>query len=89
MRTNICQWVACRDDDALVGISRPLYRRFTMQLPIQPLSFPDIEKFLTQLNIKKEVAKNDVRFSGAIVTVDEHSGKAVKIERVHRKLTAV
>ena len=47
---------------------------------------PIIEKFLTQLNIKKEVAKNDVRFSGAIVTVDEHSGKAVKIERVHKKL---
>ena len=47
---------------------------------------PIIEKFLTQLNTKKEVAKNDIRFSGAIVTVDEHSGKAVKIERVHKKL---
>ena len=48
---------------------------------------PIIEKFLTQLNVKKEVAKNDVRFSGAIVTVDEHSGKAVKIERVHLKMS--
>ncbi len=47
---------------------------------------PIIEKFLTQLNVKKEVAKNDVRLSGAIITVDEHSGKAVKIERVHKKL---
>ncbi|OIO39307.1 MAG: metallophosphoesterase [Candidatus Omnitrophica bacterium CG1_02_46_14] len=47
---------------------------------------PILQKFLTQLNVKKEVAKNDVRLSGAIVTVDEHSGKAVKIERVHKKL---
>ena len=47
---------------------------------------PIIQRFLTQLNIKKEVAKNDVRLSGVIVTVDEHTGKAVKIERVHKKL---
>ena len=50
---------------------------------------PILEKFLTQLNVRKEVAKNDIRLSGAIVTVDEHSGKAVKIERVHRKLITV
>ena len=47
---------------------------------------PIIEKFLTQLNVRKEVAQNDVRLSGVIVTVDERSGKAVKIERVHKKL---
>ena len=45
-----------------------------------------IKRFLTQTGGKKEVAQNDVRFSGAIVTVDESSGRAVKIERVHRKL---
>ncbi len=47
---------------------------------------PIIQKFLTQLNVRKEVAKNDVRFSGAIVTVDGRSGKAVAIERVHKKI---
>ncbi len=47
---------------------------------------PIIEKFLTQLNTKKEVAKNDVRLSGAVVTVDAHTGKAVAIERVHKKI---
>ncbi|OIO39167.1 MAG: TIGR00282 family metallophosphoesterase [Candidatus Omnitrophica bacterium CG07_land_8_20_14_0_80_50_8] len=48
---------------------------------------PIIEKFLTQLNLRKEVAKNDVRLSGVILTVDERSGKALKIERVQKKLT--
>ena len=47
---------------------------------------PIIQKFLTQLNVRKVVAQNDVRLSGAIVTVDERSGKALAIERVHRKL---
>lgn len=48
---------------------------------------PIIQKFLTQLNCKKEVAKNDVQLRGAIVTVDEHTGRAVKIERVRKDLT--
>ncbi len=47
---------------------------------------PIIERFLTQINIRKEVAKNDVRFCGAIVTVDEHTGKAVSIERIQKKI---
>ncbi len=47
---------------------------------------PIIEKFLTQLNTRKEPAKNDVRLCGAIVTVDERSGKAVAIERVQKKI---
>lgn len=45
-----------------------------------------IERFLTQVNVRKEVAKNDVKLCGAIVTVDESTGKAVKIERVQKKL---
>ncbi|MBI4432031.1 MAG: TIGR00282 family metallophosphoesterase [Candidatus Omnitrophica bacterium] len=45
-----------------------------------------IRRFLTQIHTKKEVARNDVRFSGALVTVDERTGRATAIERVHKKL---
>ncbi len=45
-----------------------------------------IRRFLTQVSVKKEVAQNDVRLSGALITVDESTGKAIKIERVHKKL---
>ena len=45
-----------------------------------------IQKFLTQLGSRKEVAQGDVRLSGALVTVDSLTGKAVAIERVHKKL---
>ena len=44
-----------------------------------------LRRFLTQTNIKKEVAQNDVHLCGAIVTVDEHSGRAIKIERINKK----
>lgn len=47
---------------------------------------PIIERFLTQVNVRKSVAQNDVRLSGAIVTVDERTGRAVSIERVHKKV---
>ena len=47
---------------------------------------PIIERFLTQLPAKKEVAQNDVRLCGAVITVDERSGKALSIERVQKKL---
>ncbi len=47
---------------------------------------PIIQKFLTQVNTRKEVAKNDVKLCGAVVTVDEHSGKAVAIQRVQKKI---
>jgi hypothetical protein len=43
---------------------------------------PILEKFLTQLNTRKEVARGDIKLCGAIITVDEHTGKAVAIERV-------
>ena len=45
-----------------------------------------IQKFLTQMNVRHAVATKDVRFSGVIIQVDEYSGKAISIERVHRKL---
>lgn len=47
---------------------------------------PIIQKFLTQLGTKKEVAKNDVKLCGAIVTVDDYTGKALAIERIQKKL---
>ena len=34
----------------------------------------------------KEVAQDDVRLCGALVTVDEKTGCALAIERVQRKL---
>ncbi len=47
---------------------------------------PIIQRFLTQTNIRKEPAKNDPRLSGALVTVDSLTGKALSIERVHQKV---
>jgi calcineurin-like phosphoesterase len=38
------------------------------------------------MNSRHPVATKDVRLSGAIIHIDEYSGKAVKIERYHRKL---
>ncbi len=47
---------------------------------------PILEKFLTQINARKEVAQNDVKLCGAIISVDERTGKALAIERVQRNL---
>jgi 2',3'-cyclic-nucleotide 2'-phosphodiesterase len=41
-----------------------------------------IQKFLTQLPVKFEVAKGNIRLNGVIVEVDEMSGKARGIERI-------
>jgi metallophosphoesterase (TIGR00282 family) len=41
-----------------------------------------IEKFLSQTPRSYETAKKDIRLSGAIITVDEETGKATGIERV-------
>lgn len=46
-----------------------------------------IEKFVTQIGSKYEVATEDVRLSGVIVTVDNSTGKATDIKRVHQKLS--
>ncbi len=46
-----------------------------------------LQRFLTQVNVRKEVAKNDVKLCGAIITVDEYSGKAVSIERIQKKIS--
>jgi len=42
-----------------------------------------ITKFLTQLPVKFEVAKNDIRLNGVVVEVEESTGKAVGIERIN------
>jgi hypothetical protein len=42
-----------------------------------------ISKFLSQLPVKFDIAKNNMRLNGAVIVVDELSGKAVSIERVN------
>jgi hypothetical protein len=41
-----------------------------------------LHRFLTQLPTKFEVAKKDVRLHGAVIQVDETTGKALGIERI-------
>ena len=45
-----------------------------------------IEKFLTQMPNKFDVAKNDVRLQGVILDVDAQNGRARSIERISLKL---
>jgi hypothetical protein len=47
---------------------------------------PIIQRFLTQVGGKKEVAKNDVRLCGALITADERTGRALSIERVKKRI---
>ena len=41
-----------------------------------------IERFLTQLPVKFEVAKNNLRLNGVVIEVDEFNGTALGIERI-------
>jgi metallophosphoesterase (TIGR00282 family) len=45
-----------------------------------------IERFLTQIPNKFDVAKNDVRLQGVLLDIDPASGKANSIERISIKL---
>jgi hypothetical protein len=45
---------------------------------------PIIEKFLTQLPAKFEVAEGDVRFNGVVLEVDDKSGKVQSIARIQQ-----
>jgi len=45
-----------------------------------------IERFITSLPKKYEVAKDDVRLNGALVSINEQTGKALKIERICWKI---
>jgi metallophosphoesterase (TIGR00282 family) len=42
-----------------------------------------IQKFLTQLPVKFEVAKGGICLNGVVVEIDELSGKALGIERIN------
>jgi metallophosphoesterase (TIGR00282 family) len=42
-----------------------------------------ITKFLSQLPVKFDIAKNNLRLNGAVIEVDELSGKALNIERIN------
>jgi metallophosphoesterase (TIGR00282 family) len=42
-----------------------------------------IAKFLTQLPVKFEVAKGNIRLNGVLVEVDEETGRALGIERIN------
>lgn len=41
-----------------------------------------IRKFLTQLPVKFEIPKKDIRLNGVVIEIDEINGKALSIERV-------
>jgi calcineurin-like phosphoesterase len=43
---------------------------------------PIIQRFLTAMPQRFEVAKGDVRLQGALISVDETTGKALKIQRI-------
>lgn len=45
-----------------------------------------LERFLTQVPVRFEVAEGDIRLSAALVNIDESTGKAVAVSRIHRKL---
>jgi metallophosphoesterase (TIGR00282 family) len=42
-----------------------------------------IQRFLTNLPVKFEMAKKDIRLNGVVVSVDEGSGKAIAVERIN------
>lgn len=41
-----------------------------------------IRKFLTQLPVKFEIPKRDIRLNGAVIGIDETTGRALSIERI-------
>lgn len=41
-----------------------------------------VERFVTQMPVRFEVAKKDVRFNGVVIGVDPVSGQALSIERI-------
>jgi hypothetical protein len=45
-----------------------------------------LERFLLNTPRKLEVAKRDVRMSGCLVEVDEATGRAVSVTRIHERL---
>ena len=50
---------------------------------------PVIKKFLTAMPQRFEVAKNRVQLHGAVIEIDDATGKAIKIQRISETLPAV
>ena len=44
-----------------------------------------VEKFVTNLPVKFNLAQGDVRMQGVVMDIDEKTGKALKIERIEAK----
>jgi len=45
-----------------------------------------LQRFLTQMPTKFEVASGDIRLQGVVIEIDEKIGKASRIERIHERL---
>ncbi|MFO7813263.1 MAG: TIGR00282 family metallophosphoesterase [Pelovirga sp.] len=45
-----------------------------------------LERFLSQMPIRLEVAKNDPQLSAVVLTIDEDSGRCTRIERIQVRL---
>jgi len=41
-----------------------------------------VERFLTQMPVRFEVAKKDIRLNGVVIGIDEMSGSALSVERI-------
>ena len=48
-----------------------------------------LERFVTCMPVRFEVATGNVQLHGAIVTVDENTGKALSIRRIQEKVTGI
>ena len=47
---------------------------------------PIIEHFLTCMPIRFEMADKDIELQGALVSIDEDSGKTLSLERIREKI---
>ncbi len=47
---------------------------------------PVVQKFITAMPMKFDVASEDLRLSGALIEVDDGSGRALSIKRIHRNI---
>ena len=45
-----------------------------------------LERFLTQMPNKFDVAKGDIRLQGALITIDEKTGRSLGIERLSLRI---
>ncbi len=45
-----------------------------------------LERFLTGVPVRFEVAKDNIQLQGAVVDIDDNTGKAVSIVRIQKKL---